>query len=231
MALAAANHTSADLSHHDIPNAFHSLSFGGDTQGIHGCTPPETLHLYQQGIYKYALSHLFGEILNQRQRAELDDLIALLSPSFQCQSDRSLPHFSFPHGVTNLSRITAKEMTGVVIMCVVAIRSSIFGNRVTTVWNGKSYVFDPNTNHHCLDFAKLFEMLLSLESWMESDYHSRQFVLTHAKQTIRSIMHKFKDTVRRTEGNGLKLPKFHQLFHVPCYILKFGSPKNFNSGR
>jgi hypothetical protein len=44
-------------------------------------------------------------------------------------------------------------------------------------------------------------------------------------------MHKFKDTVTRTDGNGLKLPKFHQLLHVPRYILKFGSPKNFNSGR
>jgi hypothetical protein len=118
---ATANNTSAELSHHDIQNAFHSLSFGGDTQGIHGCTPPETLHLYQQGIYKYALSYFFMEMLNTRQRSQLDDLISLLSPSFQCQSDCSLPRFSFPHGVTNLSRITAEEMTGVVVMCVVAI--------------------------------------------------------------------------------------------------------------
>jgi hypothetical protein len=60
MVLAATNNTSAAFSHHDIQNAFHSLSFGGDTQGVHGCTPPETLHLYQQGIYKYALTFFFG---------------------------------------------------------------------------------------------------------------------------------------------------------------------------
>jgi hypothetical protein len=66
---------------------------------------------------------------------------------------------------------------------------------------------------------------------MESDFHSKQFVSTHAWQIIRGIMLKYKDVVNRTEGNGLKLTKFHQLLHIPRYILKFGSPKNFNSGR
>jgi hypothetical protein len=108
MAAAVTNNTSAALSHHNIQNAFHSLSFGGDPQGIHGCTPPETLHLYQQGIYKYALSYFFDEILKQRRSSALDDLIALMSPSFQRQSDQSLPRSTFPHGVTNLSRITAE---------------------------------------------------------------------------------------------------------------------------
>ena len=228
---ASQNNSSAVYSHHDIQNSFHSLCFGGDSQGIHGCTPPETLHLYQQGLYKYALIHFFTSVLNQRQRSELDDLISLLSPSFQRQSERSMPRFSFPHGVTNLSRITAEEVTGVVLLCTVAIHTQTFSKRVCTTWNGRSYVFQRDLHAKCLEFAKLFEAMLSLESWMESDNHSRGFVTNQSRPIIRCVMHKFKNTVQREDGNGLKLPKFHQLLHVPRYILKFGSPKNFNSGR
>jgi len=43
------------ISHHNIDNAFHKACFGGDKEGVHGCTPPEMLYLYQQGLYKYAL--------------------------------------------------------------------------------------------------------------------------------------------------------------------------------
>ena len=207
------------------------MCFGEDPQGIHGCTPPETLHLYQQGLYKYALIHFFNVVLNQRQQSELDELISFLSISFQRQSDRSMPRFSFPHGVTNLSRITAKEVTGVVLLCTVAIRTHTFPKRVCTIWNGRAYVFQRNLHEKCLEFAKLFEAMLSLESWMESDNHSREFVTHRSRPIIRCVMHKFKDSVQRMDGNGLKLPKFHQLLHVPRYILKYGSPKNFNSGR
>jgi hypothetical protein len=229
--VAAQNNTSSIYSHHDIQNAFHSLCFGGDVQGIHGCTPPETLHLYQQGLYKYALIHLFSAVLNSRQCSELDDLIGCLSSSFQRQSDRSMPRFSFPHGVTNLSRITAEEVTGVVLLCTVAIRTQSFLRKVCTTWNGRSYTTHRELFDKCLEFAKLFEAMLSLESWMESDHHSREFVAHRSRPIIRCVMHKYKSTVERKDGNGLKLPKFHQLLHVPRYILKFGSPKNFNSGR
>ena len=130
---AFANGTSSELSHHDIENAFHLLCFGSDPRGIHGCTPPETLHLYQQGLYKYALTYFFLNVLNQRQCSELDDLTSTLSGLFQRQSDRSLPRFSFPHGITNLSRITAEEVTGVVVLCVASIRSAVFASKVCTV--------------------------------------------------------------------------------------------------
>ena len=32
------------ISHHNIQNAFDGLSFGGDNEGIHGCSLSEMLH-------------------------------------------------------------------------------------------------------------------------------------------------------------------------------------------
>ena len=80
-------------------------------------------------------------------------------------------------------------------------------------------------------FARLFEMMLSLESWIEKDTHSIAYVTDVAPAKIRMVMHEFATIVHRKAGNQLKIPKFHQLLHIPRYILKFGSPNNFNSGR
>ena len=82
------------LSHHNIDNAFHKLSFGGDPEGIHGCSPPEMLHLYQQGFYKYALES-FVNSLTSEQRRSLDQLVAKVSDNCYHQSDRTFPRFRF----------------------------------------------------------------------------------------------------------------------------------------
>lgn len=43
-------------------------------------------------------------------------------------------------------------------------------------------------------------------------------------------MSKYKETVDRTDGNGLKIPKFHQMLHMRHYILRYGPPLNYHSG-
>ena len=130
---AQADQTIANLSHHELDNAFHKVDFGGDLQGMHGCTPPETLHLYQQGLYKYALEAFFG-ILNQRQCKEFDKLVGAISKTCQRQSDRSFPCFLFPHGVSNLTRITAEELTSIVVLCTIVIQSHSFQTNVATIF-------------------------------------------------------------------------------------------------
>ena len=84
-----------NLSHHQIENAFHSVCFGGDNEGIHGCSPPEMLHLYQQGLYKYALQ-AFINYLTSEQRRAFDQLISKVSDACCRQSDRTFPRFRFP---------------------------------------------------------------------------------------------------------------------------------------
>ena len=228
---AQASDSISQLSHHHLTNAFHTIDFGGDPQGIHGCTPPETLHLYQQGLYKYALEAFFGN-LNIRQKQQFDKLVGSVSNSCKHQSDRSFPRFSFPHGVSNLTRITAEELTGVIVLCIVAIQSHCFGTVVATMYQKpRGLIPDPSLKIKCLAFAKLFEMMLSLESWIEKDTHSVHYVTNVVPAKIRMIMREYALIVNRTTGNQLKIPKFHQLLHIPRYILKFGSPNNFNSGR
>jgi hypothetical protein len=73
--------------------------------------------------------------------------------------------------------------------------------------------------------------MLILQAWMNQDAHSLTQVRDVAPGKITSFMSEFKATLNRTDGNGLKIPKFHQLKHLPWYIMKFGSPYNFSTSR
>ena len=219
------------LSHHNIDNAFHKLSFGGDPEGIHGCSPPEMLHLYQQGLYKYALES-FVNSLTSEQRRSLDQLVAKVSDNCYHQSDRTFPRFRFPRGITNLSCFTAAEQVGVTLVCFLAIAMQEFESIILCYNISKrNYSIDPNAVARCKQFMKLFEAMLVAESWINQEHHSAEQVPQHASTAITHLMHQYKNTINWTEGNGLKLPKFHQLKHMPRYILKFGSPANFNTSR
>ena len=218
------------ISHHNIQNAFDGLCFGGDNEGIHGCSPPEMLHLYQQGLYKYALSAFFQLMTNQ-QKSLFDNLVSEISQVCCRQSDRSFPRFRFPKGVSNLTKFTAAEQVAVVLLCFIALCSKKFRTLMQKHAGKGVYVVDNDVVDLCRGFAILFEQMLVVESWINSEIHSKVQVTNEAPQIISHFMENYKATVNRTTGNGLKIPKFHQLKHMPRYILKFGSPQNFSTSR
>jgi len=223
--------TLSHLSHHNIDNAFHKACFGGDKEGVHGCTPPEMLHLYQQGLYKYALE-AFVDAMTSEQKRGLDQLISIVSNNCCRQSDRTFPRFRFPKGITNLSCFTASEQVGVVLVCLLAISMKRFESAVLCFdASRRSYVVDHELFDQCHQFATLFESMLTAEAWMNKSKHNKEEVTSVAPEKIASLMESYKTIVNRTEGNGLKLPKFHQLKHLPRYILKFGVPNNFSTSR
>jgi hypothetical protein len=225
-----------NLSHHAVENAFHSLDFGEDPndedcQGIHGGSPPEMLHLYQQGLYKYAMDGFISQ-LTVEQKRNLDQLIGRLSFFCSRQCDRSFPRFRFPRGISNLSRFTASEQVGLALISFLCVRMHDF-ERVPLMYNrgNKTYSLDKELFENCTKFSKLFERMLIVEAWINQDNHSLVEVRDVAPLKITKLMESFKSTLQRTTGNGLKIPKFHQLKHLPRYIQKYGSPNNFSTSR
>ncbi len=189
------------------------------------------LHLYQQGLYKYALESFIDGFTSEQKRA-LDQLIANVSQSCCRQSDRSFPRFRFPRGITNLSCFTAAEQVGITVLCFICIGMASF-EKVCLKFNPstQSYMTDTSKLQQCKAFCVLFESMLITEAWINQDTHSRNELSTVAENKLTQFMVLYKKTVNRTTGNGLKIPKFHQLKHLPRYALKFGSPNNFSTSR
>ena len=79
-------------------------------------------------------------------------------------------------------------------------------------------------------YQRLCEWLLCFEAYTnESKYQVNQ--LDSDEGRIRNLMTLYKSTIARSVGNGLKLPKFHQVFHVPSDIRRLGPPREYNEGR
>jgi len=121
---------------------------------------------------------------------------------------------------------------GVTLVCLFALISDQFHSIIVKYdRSSKTYITDQESLAKCHEYRILFEEMLIAESWINQDIHSKQQMRQQAPIRITRFMTLYKKTLNRTEGNGLKIPKFHQLKHLPRYILKFGVPNNFSTSR
>ena len=90
-------------------------------------------------------------------------------------------------------------------------------------------------------WMKLMEQTLSMYAWLMKPTHPPHTVRRRvgrggvaddslAQTKMRSYMRQYKDLIGSRSGNGLKIPKFHQLLHYERQILKDGSILNIDTG-
>ena len=154
------------------------MCFGGDKEGIHGCTPPESLHVLQQGLYKYAL-HQFFENMNPGQIRIFDKRACEISNMCRRQSDRTFPRLNLKSGASRMSYVTEKEQTGLLLICFLTLSCAPVKDQMNKVQR-KGTTSGPSELLKFMEsqenFRDLFSRLLLLEAWIESDFHDRNFV-------------------------------------------------------
>ena len=215
-----------DQSHYQVDNTFDDILMCDPVYGISGASPPEILHWFQAGLVKLGVNTLYTQILGNGQASKsFDSTLALVSQQASHQSDRSMPPITFPNGFSKLIRCTIKtsDYTGLLLACVLTWHT----HAAKSAYSGFNYL--PLRNK-ITDFTDLFEMLLACEAWMKHGDH-RLSTIDNYNNSFRQLMKKYKQTVDRQTGNGLKTTKFHQTAHIVWYIKRFGSPQNINSSR
>jgi len=143
----------------------------------------------------------FFDQLQPKFVAQFDGLIGSVSLVTQHQSLRGLPPTKFPRGVSNLSKMTADKVSGILFTLVLVLSCNVtYSNqlpcKVNKVVGLKSQL---------QDFLHLFEMLLSMEQWMSlDDYPKVQFkpTIEHggkyyspSEYAMRKCMEQFKKTI------------------------------------
>jgi len=98
---------------HRCRNAFFPFKhLGGDNHGIFGACPPCFSHVMEHGVYQRAIACFF-KLCSSTVLYELDMLAqTMLCKCPRQSSRRRFPRVTFTHGVTNLVKLTCKEMTG-----------------------------------------------------------------------------------------------------------------------
>ena len=74
------------------------------------------------------------------------------------------------------------------------------------------------------------EMTLCLEQWMKTA-SKHTATIDQYQNSFHRYMVQYSRVVDKTDGNGLKTTKFHQIAHIVRYIKKFGNPQNINTAR
>lgn len=212
------------ISQHRVNNAFSPVSFGSDTVGVHGCSTIDLMHALQHGIMMMVLSIIF-EPLGSTNCSVIDDGVKVLAKLLRQSSREEFPRADFTNGVTNLTLKTASEQSGSIFILALFLRTS-YGN---AVFNG----FFADEGATARGYRTVLEKLLFYESWTKrpsfwaiGDRVSRR----SADKAIRLLLTDIKKYCPRVEGNGWKVPKFHEQLHLTRFIEEYGSPQNFDAG-
>jgi hypothetical protein len=236
--------------------AFHAVLYGGDPRGIHGALLGEVLHVIQEGLFPRLKDGLFGEraektnskknkeqvtdngeVLAQgrgdlelnRNKVFGDKLCNTINAAakkigflLKHQSDRDLPRCYFTHGVTSNSRLQGHEQGGTLIVILLIFCMSL-----------GEQLFEKAAKNlgpaRCADYIGTIELALLLETLYTRSEPISRTDLELLRDFIPGILERFKKTVDRKAGMGMRFIKFHLPNHLVEDILRFGFGPNFST--
>ena len=112
--------------------------------GPHGCTPWETLHVFDQGMLQYiveSLHDIFGEkSAGKRQKDAFVKLFKVINNYLNRQSERDFPRRSVRFSPLDGSRVTASEVRGnsvIFILCFYVKDAILLLNMVFDKWHSQ----------------------------------------------------------------------------------------------
>ena len=186
------------LSFHEVEGlAFENVSFGADEQGIHGCTPPEILHIWYLGIVKTIMEYFF-EYITSQSKIYLDNIVSTISERFSRQSNRNMPKLGMFINGTNQAKLTGKENGYQLFIVYLVMTMPSFKTEIikTEKDSPQKWTKDPEDSKKRIyssklinnfekynKWLKLFETMLSIGEWLCSS--TSQIIKSHLQDTIR----------------------------------------------
>lgn len=217
--------TLRNMSQHPFHNAFHKLRFGlHNKTGIHGACPIDMLHTIYLGLFMRTRDSFFGQVGSTSETTkELDGLAMEYGELLSRHSERDMPKTKFSKGITG-GKIMAKEYEGVLLLLATLVRSSKGRRLLQSAKSGKF-----KTEALLADWQLLLETMLGWIMWLKSKCLQRKHVKA-AEWKHRYLMYLMKRVLRRTEGMGMKIPKFHQMLHIAHDMLVHGNAASLDTG-
>ena len=217
------------ISQQYINDSMYLLRFGlHNNQGVHGGTPLEMQYAVLLGTFLYARNGFFDQLGDKSQVADrFNELAIQYGELYSRQSDRDLPKTKFSMGIRK-GKLQAKEYTGILLVLLTALQSGEGKELLSGDRNNTSIgAFEEEGRYD--DWILLLDTLLQWEAWLKSDEMVRRDV-ERSFEKHRHLMHLYKRVVRRKEGMGMKIFKFHAIMHMSQDIINFGVPSVYDTG-
>jgi len=100
------------LSQHMHDNAFDSVWFGVNPNGILGACPADLMHAFLHGLIPYVVKIVIGSFTT-REKHQMDILVDNILVLIQSGEQSKFPRTNFACGVSNLKLLTANKWAGV----------------------------------------------------------------------------------------------------------------------
>ena len=214
------------ISKHNISNAFSKLPLSDDVHGIMGITPPETLHVFLVGIYKYmiaAVHDIMGlKDANKRGKEALDVIFQNVANDLGRQSDRDFPRWSNRFGINDKTRLTGGERKGNLLILLLVLHTTTG----TSIVKPRCKKQKPEISYTRL--KKTIALILSYEHWC-GGIHPKEEV-KKAGTAVENAVNELKKNLPRKYKQGWKIIKLHSAVTLPEEMKKFGCGKNTDSG-
>ena len=216
----------AAVSQHQCHNAFTGLVIGDPAYKIFGSVPTDIMHVVRLSLMAKALKIIFS-CLTPQQRHKLDELARQFHKTHRQSCQKTFPQTNFSSGITKLSNITASEHCGLIFLLVCLAQFELG-------WN----ILDEGlvTSSHKTDLRKVLQALEALscfDAWTRMDKYWRfteqEEFSVEAKQSMAKLLCMLRDSLPRTDGNGWKLPTFHNTMHIVSDMCKYGKPKEYHT--
>ena len=195
---------------------------------IHGASPWEPLHHIQLGAYKYLKQALFLQLGESSKLGhQFDALCEANGQLLHRQSDRNLPRTTFTDGIRE-GKLQAHEMTGVMTLILVTVRSTAGRNLLMNAKNSakqREFLGDENSMR---DWIRVLEYHLMFEEFSKQK-EMKVHHLERAKIKIRELMALTKHTAKRTKGMGHNTVNYHAFIHLPQIYLDLAAAMYLNT--
>ena len=214
-------------SQHNLNNAFDSIMFADSERGIFGATPVETMHAYRKGLIEYVTYFVLDNVPASR-KAAFDRLAIHFHTTHRQTFRKTYPATDFSRGITNLTKISARERLGLVFLFVILAQSD-------EGWDILTHTFRKHPNTSVADVIQVFEAMLCFDAWLMQTTFWAANDTTGAKdaaqRSIQKLLAMCRAKIPVTKATGWKFPKFHEMLHIVDDIARFGAPRNFNAER
>ena len=200
-----------------VVNAFYNLPMSDRTRGIFGCTPWETLHVFDQGILMYIMES-FHDIVGEKtagksEKQKFNDFFEVISWYLSRQSERDFPRRSLRFSWIEGTRITATERLGNLVVFLISLHVKdvkLFVSGIFDKYNSKISGSPGPSVQGCAD---ALAGILCYEKWLKDQNPAGEILASETR--IREVLTKLTRRFPRREGtDGWNLQKLHGAFKM-----------------
>lgn len=248
------------ISFKKIDNFLLDLDFGDNVHGIFGATCGEPLHVFEMQLLEL-ISQGFSNSLFSKSQAALQKAMSNIVNVAEHQSIKAdyLPMNAFRDGNTDVKLLTGREKHAKLFAIYISMMcSDLFEMIARLPKKNEHHLCCGITDLNC--WMDLIEDSLILMQWLKQDVVKKEDLYNRdwynqyvdnnnaednilplddddmafqskAQCKVIEYLQKYKSVVNRTDGNKLKLPKFHLVLHFVRNIIRHGVPANIDGSR